>query len=198
MNGYRKSKGIVIELTALLDVIMIMLFWVMMSIQDGSDAVKAEADQKVAAAQQQLIETEAELDALKAELEENDANLQRVLNMARSINSDAAANMEALLGYEQGMLITLNIRYDDDGQLFIFNSDQKLGQAKISSQAEIADAIVEALGKAGLEESDVILCAMIYDGSESLYRDVRTVNAAVNSVRGIYKNFYCAYINTAR
>ena len=31
MNRFSKSKGIVIELTALLDVIMIMLFWVMMN-----------------------------------------------------------------------------------------------------------------------------------------------------------------------
>ena len=29
MNSFRKNKGIVLELTSLLDVIMIMLFWVM-------------------------------------------------------------------------------------------------------------------------------------------------------------------------
>ncbi|HRR76659.1 MAG: hypothetical protein IJK31_07710 [Ruminococcus sp.] len=198
MNGYRKSKGIVIELTALLDVIMIMLFWVMMNVQDNSDTAKAEAEQRAVTAELQLEDAQTELESLQAQLDENDQTLARVISKAESLDSEAAANMEALLGYEQGMLITLNIRYEDDGQLYIFNVNDKLGQAPISNSDEIAKAITQALNKAGLKKDDVILCAMIYDGSSSLYRDVRTVNSAVDSVRSVYNSFYCAYINTAR
>ncbi|NLT09837.1 MAG: hypothetical protein GXY08_10070 [Ruminococcus sp.] len=198
MNGYRKSKGIVIELTALLDVIMIMLFWVMMNVQDNSDTAKAEAEQRAVTAELQLEDAQAEVNSLQAQLDKNDQTLARVISKAESMDSEAAANMEALLGYEQGMLITLNIRYEDDGQLYIFNVNDKLGQAPISNSDEIAKAITEALNKAGLKKDDVILCAMIYDGSASLYRDVRTVNSAVDSVRSVYNSFYCAYINTAR
>lgn len=198
MNGYGKSKGIVIELTALLDVIMIMLFWVMMNVQDGSETAQAEAEQRAVIAEQQLDDAQSELNSLQAQLEENDKTLARVISKAESLDSEAAANMEALLGYEQGMLITLNIRYEDDGQLYIFNVNDKLGQAPISNSDEIAKAITSALDKAGLKKDDVILCAMIYDGSSSLYRDVRTVNTAVDSVRSVYSSFYCAYINTAR
>ena len=180
MNGYRKSKGIVIELTALLDVIMIMLFWVMMNVQDNSDTAKAEAEQRAVTAEMQLEDAQAELDSLQAQLDKNDQTLARVISKAESLDSEAAANMEALLGYEQG------------------NVNDKLGQAPISNSEEIAKAITEALNKAGLKKDDVILCAMIYDGSSSLYRDVRTVNSAVDSVRSVYNSFYCAYINTAR
>ncbi len=40
MNGFRKNKGIVLELTSLLDVIMIMLFWVMTDVSASADSQK--------------------------------------------------------------------------------------------------------------------------------------------------------------
>ena len=46
MNGYRKSKGIVIELTALLDVILIMLFWVMMNVQESQPSAVDQAEKR--------------------------------------------------------------------------------------------------------------------------------------------------------
>ena len=54
-----KGKGIIIELTALLDVILIMLFWVMMNMKDETEAVQNEAEAKVSEVQQkysQLVE----------------------------------------------------------------------------------------------------------------------------------------------
>lgn len=43
MNGFRKNKGIVLELTSLLDVIMIMLFWVMTDVSASADSQKEDA-----------------------------------------------------------------------------------------------------------------------------------------------------------
>ena len=42
-----KNKGLIIELTSLLDVILIMLFWVMMASSDKADKAEAEADKKL-------------------------------------------------------------------------------------------------------------------------------------------------------
>jgi len=195
MGGFHKSKGIVIELTALLDVIMIMLFWVMMNVQDSSDQVKAEADQKVAAAQQQLIEASSEVDAIRAEA---DSEVASAWEMAENINKNAAENQKALLGYEQGMLVTLNIRYDTDGMLYISNYDEELGKAAISSEDEVYSLIVSALQKAELNEDDVILCALVYDSKNSLYKHVKKVKAAVDRVRNVYNSFYCTYIDTSK
>ena len=193
MNGYRKSKGIVIELTALLDVILIMLFWVMMNVQENGESVMADAEKRTAAVQQQLEDTQNELDRL---IEKN-AELVKKWNATENLNKDAAANQEALIGYEQGKLITLDIEYDTDGKLYVYNSDERLGSVSLDSETEISGCIIDSLGKADLEEDDVILCVLIYDGSTSLYKDIKTVNAAVDVVRAVYRNFYCAYINTA-
>lgn len=49
MNGFRKNKGIVLELTSLLDVIMIMLFWVMTDVSASADSQKEDAKAQVQA-----------------------------------------------------------------------------------------------------------------------------------------------------
>ena len=54
MNGFRKNKGIVLELTSLLDVIMIMLFWVMTDVSASADSQKEDAKAQVQAVTQQL------------------------------------------------------------------------------------------------------------------------------------------------
>ena len=118
--------------------------------------------------------------------------------MAENINKNAAENQKALLGYEQGMLVTLNIRYDTDGMLYISNYDEELGKAAINSENEVYTLIVSALEKAGLKQDDVILCALVYDSKNSLYKHVKKVKAAVDRVRTDYRSFYCTYIDTSK
>ncbi|MBQ9898678.1 MAG: hypothetical protein IJM44_04385 [Ruminococcus sp.] len=194
-----KSKGIVIELTALLDVILIMLFWVMLNIQDSSEAVKADAESRVAAAEQQLEEQKLESERALEELRQSTAaEIERANTIAANINAQAYANQQALDGFEKGVLVTLNLRYDNAGELYILNNSEQIGVAQITSKQDIADKIVESLRSSGSQNDDVILCAMIFDGNTALYTDVRTVSSAVETVRDTYKNFYCTYINTAR
>lgn len=191
MNGYRKNKGIVIELTALLDVILIMLFWVMMNVQDENRIASEDAAKKVAAAEHQL-------EIVREELDVKTNQLERYVSMLENVDKNAADNQQALTDYENGMLVTLDIRYDKSGKLVICNSSSKLGETRISSENEICACITQALESAGLERNDVVLCALIYDGSSSLYKDVKMVDTAVDMVRDKYVNFYCAYINTSQ
>lgn len=191
----RRNKGIAIELTALLDVILIMLFWVMMNVQDNSDAVKAEAESKTAAVQQELEETQKKLDSIR---EETDAEIARIWQMAQNADKNAAANQQALYGYEQGMLVTMNIRYESNGELIIYNYDERLGEASLFSEDGIYNGMIAALEKAGLSKDDVILCALVYDGDKTLYKDLKKVREATDRISEVYKSFYCTYINTAR
>ena len=188
MGGFHKSKGIVIELTALLDVIMIMLFWVMLNVQDNSEQTKAEAQQQVAEAQQELENVRSE----------TDAEIARIWQKAEDIDREAAANQQALLGYEQGMLVTLSIKYDTDGVLYVSDYQDQLGKASMDSEKDIYDMIVSSIEKAGLKQDDVILCALVYDSENSLYKHVTKVKKAVEDVRGVYGSLYCTYIDTSK
>ncbi len=191
----RRNKGIAIELTALLDVILIMLFWVMMNVQDNSDAVKAEAESKTAAVQQELEETQKKLDSIR---DETDAEIARIWQMAQNADKNAAANQQALYGYEQGMLVTMNIRYESNGELIIYNYNERLGEASLFSEDGIYNGMIAALEKAGLSKDNVILCALVYDGNKTLYKDLKKVREATDRISEVYKSFYCTYINTAR
>ena len=56
-----KNKGIVIELTALLDVILIMMFWLMMNIQNNNDNIRTDAEQRVSHAEQEVADANEKL-----------------------------------------------------------------------------------------------------------------------------------------
>ena len=188
-----KNKGIAIELTALLDVILIMLFWVMMNMETETDRVRADAAETVAAKQAEFdrmtAEMQTELDTVKAQyerfLDENAEDL-------------AVANQKALDEFAEGRMITLNRCYDAVGKLIILDEDGEITHMLIASEDDIADRIKSVLDGSGLGKDDVILCALVYDGGRALYRDVRTVTAAAEKVGKDYSRFYCTYINISR
>ncbi len=194
-----KNKGIVIELTALLDVIFIMLFWVMINVQENGAKVKEDADSRIAEAQAQVVQAQEEAaEQVESIREQADSEIQRAHEQLERIDSNAAANQQALDDFGDGLMLTISLRYEPGGKLTVFNGDDELGTADIISESEVYTEIVASLGKAGIERDDVVLCAFVYDGSRALYRDVNEVSAAVSRVGKSYKNFYCTFINTAR
>lgn len=195
MSGFHRNKGIVIELTALLDVIFIMLFWVMINVQDKNEQVKEQAESQVAQAQAQ--EQKAK-DELKEISEQKDKQIEEAWAYAESLDSAAAKNQQALAEYEDGMLITLDLKYEKTGELYIFDKEGEIGKAGLGTEEEIYNGIVNSLERTGMNTDEVVLCAMVYDGSRALYKDVNLVTDAVDRVNRVYKNFYCTYINTAR
>ena len=208
-----KNKGIVIELTALLDVILIMMFWLMMNLQNNNDNIRAEAEERISQAEQQVQSAEenvseykkladeavAEMEKMQAEIEEIRENTEKEIaeawKKAASINDNATANQYALDKYEQGFLITINLRYNENSGIFISDNTGILEKAIITPE-DISEKLISAFENSGLSQNDVIMCAMTYDGSEALYRDVRTIRTAVYDIKEIYPNLYCTYINT--
>lgn len=91
MNGFRKNKGIVLELTSLLDVIMIMLFWVMTDVSASADSQKEDAKAQVQAVTQQLEEQKQKsADELEKLREDMQKQIDEAYKKAESINSNAA------------------------------------------------------------------------------------------------------------
>ncbi|MDE6679215.1 MAG: hypothetical protein K2K02_09260, partial [Ruminococcus sp.] len=144
-------------------------------------------------------EAVAEMEKMQAEIEEIRETTEREIaeawKKAASINDNATANQYALDKYEQGFLITINLRYNENSGIFISDNTGILEEAIITPE-DISEKLISAFENSGLSQNDVIMCAMTYDGSEALYRDVRTIRTAVYDIKEIYPNLYCTYINT--
>jgi hypothetical protein len=195
----RKNKGIVIELTALLDVIFIMLFWMMINVQEGSTKVREDADSRIAQAEAEVVqvreETEEKLEDMRKQA---DSEIKKAQDRADNLNRDAAANQRALENFGKGLMLTINLKYSPGGELIVTNGDTELARTAVTSESDVYSAISEALTKAGIAAEDVVLCAFVYDGSRALFRDVSDITDAVGRLGKSYKNFYCTFINTAR
>lgn len=208
-----KNKGIVIELTALLDVILIMMFWLMMNLQNNNDNIHTDAENRISQAQQQVQTAEqnvynaekraedavAEMEKMRDELEkvreDAEKEITEAWKKAASINDNAAANQLALDNYEQGLLITINLRYGTDAEILISDNNNMLEQTDIVPD-NISQSLISAITDSGFGYNDVILCALTYDGNNALYRDVQAIREAVDDVKANYPNLYCTYINT--
>lgn len=188
-----KNKGIAIELTALLDVILIMLFWVMLNMEDQTEKAKTDAAEAIAA---QQAEFDRKSDELKTELDTVKAQYERFLD--ENAEDTAVANQKALDEFAEGRMITLNLSYDAVGKLYILDENGEITHTMLDSEDNIAANIKKVLREQGLGKDDVILCALVYDGSRALYRDVNLVTSAAQSVGKDYSKFYCTYINISR
>ncbi|MBO6141682.1 MAG: hypothetical protein J6O40_07815 [Ruminococcus sp.] len=168
-----KQKGIVIELTSLLDVILIMLFFVMMQSGQQNEKYREQADEEIALAQ-------AQTEAVKKELDEGK---QREKMLA-----------DALSGFEGGELYELKINFDDTEDVLVLSfAGQELDRLGFEQTKEIEDAVM------GLDvpEGSAVLAAVIYDGNKVLYRDMESIRSALDKLSKENDNIYIGYIDTS-
>ena len=177
----------------LLDVILIMLFWVMLNMENQTEKAKEDAANAVAEQQAEFDRMSTEL---RAELDTVRAEYERFLD--ENAEDAAVANQKALDEFAEGRMITLNLSYDAVGKLYILDESGELAHTMLNSEEDIAGSIMNVLEESGLGKDDVILCALVYDGSRALYRDVSLVSAAAERVGREYNKFYCTYINISR
>lgn len=189
----RKNKDIVIDLTALLDVIFIMLFWVMTNTHEQSEEAQKQAQNEIMQAQQQ-VEQEKERADKEIQLAQQDAQIQ--VEQAQKAAGNSLKNQQALEGYEEGMLLTLNLNCNEITELEISCTDNYI----VCQPDEYAteQAILTLLDSMEISSDDVILCALIYDGDKALYREIKNIEAGINHVKENFSGFYCANINTAK
>ena len=197
MSGFHKNKGIVIELTALLDVIMIMLFWLVMNMSESTDKAEKKAQAEIDAASSQVeVEKKKAQEQIDSILDDTSRQIAEAKEKAENINSNAAANQEALDGYEQGLLVTLMMKSETDGDvLYVKRGEDELTSFNIEN-ADCEQSLTDALNELGLKEDDVVLCALVYDGNSVLDKNFNKLNSAIEKIHQNYKKLYCTYINT--
>lgn len=186
-----KNKGLIIELTSLLDVILIMLFWVMMVSSDKADKAEQQAEQKVQAAnaQAQVQVDEAKKDAeryINERLAEQKDNMEKLDEYVKTIE-----------GFENGEMLSISITYVEQNEVLSFTrSGQQISSVTLTGYSNIEHEIRKVLDTLP-NKNGIILAAFIYDGNTALYRDVQNVRAALENLRKDYGGIYFAYINTS-
>lgn len=191
-----KNKGIIIELTSLLDVIFIILFGVMMQLQEEQEQVKIDTESQIAQANQQVQEALQEVENIRKEADEQIAEAWQT---AEELNSKAFANQEALNSFAQGNLITVYLEYIPNGIITITEQRNTLAEISLElSENVISERILNAIQESGISENKVVLCALVYDGNTALYKDVMKLNSILKTVSTERPDFYCASMNTAK
>ena len=187
MNGFRKNKGIIIELTSLLDIIMIMLFWVMLNVSNNAQDIEKKAQEKIDEANSKTVQAQQDaqeqIDKIK---EENKATELAAKNM-----------QDALDGFSSGMMVSVEMRYSG-GKDVIYVSRNNSEPAAVEVNDKLNEELSKALDSYGLTKDSIILAAFMYDGDKVLYRDVNKVLDTLGKIKGNYKNIYFTQINTTK
>lgn len=175
-----KNKGLVIELTSLLDVILIMLFWVMMVSSDKADKAEQDAQKQ---AEQKIAAANAKADEFIAEKQQELDQLDKYIKTVE--------------GFEKGEMLSISITYLDSNETLSFtHGGKQVSSVVITGYSNIEYEIrrvIETLPN----RDGIILAAFIYDGNTALYKDVEAVRNALERLRTDYKGIYFAYINTS-
>lgn len=198
MNGFRKNKGIIIELTSLLDIILIMLFWLMLNISNSAADIEKKAQEKIDAANAKVQQAQDDADK-QVQQARDDADKQiRQINEQNSEMRRQAENMQAALdGFSNGKMITIEMKYDN-GHDIIFVSYSGESKKSVEIDSDLSKNLSDAISSYGIDKDSIILAAFMYDGNSVLYRDVNTVQNALSSIKGSYKNVYFTHINTTK
>lgn len=198
MNTFRKNKGIIIELTSLLDIIMIMLFWVMLNISNSAQDVEKKAQEKIDAAESRVVQAQQDASS-RIEKAREDAMAQVAQAEERNKENTAAVvkMQSALDGFNSGMMVSIEMKYADSKDT-LYISQNGGTPVSVAIGDDLSKDIVNALNSYGLDKDSIILAAFIYDGDKVLYRDVNRVQDILSTVKGNYKNLYFTHINSSK
>ncbi len=171
-----KNKGMIIELTSLLDVILIMLFWVMITSSDRAAQAENEA-------QKQIDDIREEY---RQESQDKDIQIEQLDRY-----------FSAVEGFEDGEMLTVSVTYSENEDVLSFSRrDEVLFSQTMDGLTDPETQLRLVLDGLTADRDGVILCAFVFDGSSALYRDVTAVKDAFESVRGDYENLYFTMVNT--
>jgi hypothetical protein len=124
----KRRKEVLLELTPLLDVILIMLFYILMQSTQAADARQEEADLQVGAMQEQLEEVLESAEAAAAEAESREGALESQYEAREQELTDELTYINELLGsYEifetYAQILTVYVSNGQDGMRIIHVSD---------------------------------------------------------------------------
>ena len=198
MNGFRKNKGIIIELTSLLDIILIMLFWLMMNISNSASEIEKKAQEKIDQANAKVQQAQVDADKKVSEAQDDaKKQIDRINEQNKQMRQDNVNMQNALDGFSNGKMVTVEMKYQDSHDV-IYVSQNGSSPEAIAVDDKLSENLSRALNSYGLDKDSIILAAFMYDGDTVLYRDVNTVQNVLGSIKGNYKNIYFTQINTTK
>ena len=186
-----KIREIVLDFTPLLDITMIILFYfVLFSSFNRSEAQKqAEADLQAAREMQTHAE---EMTEQAAEIEQQ---YRAALERLQQAEGQTAENTKAVLSFAEGSTLKLFLSSDVVGWNTRIYQGNEL--AAMLMQAETTAAkIAGVLAQLQYSSDSVILCQMIYNGSEPGSRNAYlALMKELDALRKQYTGFYVSEIN---
>ncbi len=198
MNGFRKNKGIIIELTSLLDIILIMLFWLMLNISNSASEIEKKAQEKIDKANAKVSQVQEDADK-KVQQAQDDAKKQidKINEQNKEMRQDNENMHNALDGFSSGKMVTVEMKFSDNRDVIYVSQNNSTPQTAAVDD-KLAENLTKALNSFGLDKDSIILAAFMYDGNTVLYRDVNTVQNVLVNIKGNYRNIYFTQINTTK
>lgn len=197
-----KTKDVTLDFTSLLDIILIILFFFILFSAFNVKESEARADEARLAYEDRLDALDAEAGRLQAE----ESRLNEEWDRLRALDENAAQNQQALLAFNNGYMLSFNLRKDDgssDWSLTASRRETPDGKEKtvgvIRPGDKLPEAILAIFDKAGYSSGDVLIITFTYNGNiigtHRLYVEIMKAFQEVQDRRG---KVYLTAINISK
>ena len=193
----RRRKEAVLDFTSLLDIVLIILFFFILFsyMETGKAREEAEAAVSEAAAVSETADRrEAEAEYKIKEAENAKQQAMDELEGLRSINKNAAANLEALQEFGRNECVILRMDISEDGgsmHITAYRDNSEISNVTADTDSDISGDILHIMQDCGYRADDTVLMNFMYDSSErGSYSAYSNIQQAFKKVKGSYKSLY--------
>ena len=188
-----------LDFTSLLDITLIILFCFLINFKNTTDSVKAEAAEQAAQAESMAEQLEEEKAAFELEKEEWREKADAELEQIRETDKNAADNAQALRDFRNGTVLTMDLYIESQKTWTVRVKYENILLGEISSEStdigNFAEELIRIMENNGLNNDDVIIGVLMYDSSDKGSYFKGDFEKAIDNVREVYRQFYCASIN---
>lgn len=203
-----KRNKISLDFTSLLDIMMIILFFFILNFKSSVDKMQEDLTNKINNYDLKIEQFEEDENKFEKEKEEWRKQADAELKKIREADKNAAANAEALLNFQKGIIFKIDleeIESETDWKIKIYNGDDKKSIGEFSSNVfgninsfDIKKELIDILDENGFNEDDVIICIFMYNyggkGTSKITDDGNLIDKIKAVSEDKYKNFCCADI----
>lgn len=190
-----KIREIILDFTSLLDIIMIILFFFILFTNMDTETAMTRAEQKETEYSTLIEEVSREQSDWKKKTEKEWSRIE-------SADENAGANQKALLDFDNGAVLSINITdisTGDDFELSITGDNKKLIGFTWAGTDDFSERLLSVLKKLDIDSGKVIISTLTYDGySLGTEKAVPQVENVVRKLQEQYKNLYFTTINVTR
>jgi len=190
-----KIREIILDFTSLLDIIMIILFFFILFTNMDTETAMTRAEQKETEYSTLIEEISREQSDWKKKTEKEWSRIE-------SADENAGANQKALLDFDNGAVLSINITdisTGDDFELSITGDNKKLIGFTWAGTDDFRERLLSVLKKLDIDSGKVIISTLTYDGySLGTEKAVPQVENVVRKLQEQYKNLYFTTINVTR